>query len=87
MSVTVQVTVVVPFGNDAGASLTTEATPQLSAVVGEPRATCALAVLQAPGSVGTSVRFAGAVIVGGVVSLTVTVKLQEVVLLAASSAV
>ena len=38
-SVTVQVTVVAPSGNVAGALLVTDATEQLSAVVGVPRAT------------------------------------------------
>ena len=38
-SVTVQVTVVLPSGKVAGASLVTEATLQLSFVVGDPRAT------------------------------------------------
>jgi hypothetical protein len=39
LSVTVQVTVVAPKGNTAGALLVTEATPQLSAVNGVPRLT------------------------------------------------
>jgi hypothetical protein len=38
-SVTVQTTLVVPTGNEAGALLVTEATEQLSAVAGVPRAT------------------------------------------------
>src|SRR5205085_2714433 len=72
VSVTVQVTVVVPCGKTAGASLTTLATPQLSAVAGVPRFTFAFAALHLPGSVGTSGRSAGAVIVGGSLSCTVT---------------
>jgi uncharacterized protein (UPF0261 family) len=39
LSVTVQVTVVMPIGKAEGASLVTDATPQLSDVVGVPRAT------------------------------------------------
>ena len=67
-SVTVQVTVVVPTGNTVGALFVTEATEQLSAVTGVPRTT---PVAVQPVFVFT-VTFAGAVIVGNVVSTTVT---------------
>ena len=60
-SVTVQVTTVMPIGYTAGPLLVTEATPQLSAVTGTPKAT-PLAV-QMPASVFTAT-FAGQVIVG-----------------------
>jgi len=39
ISVTVQITVVLPKGNCAGASLLTEDTPQLSEVTGVPKLT------------------------------------------------
>jgi hypothetical protein len=63
-----------PLGKGLGALLTTLATAQLSAVVGEPRAT-PLAVHE-PGSV-LAVTLAGQMIDGGVVSFTVTVAVQE----------
>ncbi len=69
-SVTVQVTVVVPNGNTAGASFVVEATEQLSFVVAEPKLT-PLAV-QRPASALT-VTFEGQEIVGSSVSFTVTV--------------
>ena len=68
LSVTVQVTVVVPIGKVAGASLVTEATPQLSPVVGFERTTVAK---QEPGSASTDTSAAQA-IVGFSVSFTVT---------------
>src|SRR5688500_9261027 len=71
-SVTVQVTVVLPSGNTAGASLVTEATEQLSAVTGVPRLTPdAEQVLSAE-----TVTAFGAVIVGFSSSTTVIVVLQ-----------
>ena len=72
-SVTVHVTRVTPFGKTAGASLVTLATLQLSAVTGVPRLT-PLAV-QRPAS-ATTVRFAGHMMVGGMVSLTVMTAVQ-----------
>ena len=68
-SVTVQVTTVTPIGNRAGALLVTEATAQLSAVTGTPNTT-PLAV-HSPASVFTAT-FAGQVIVGFSISVTVT---------------
>ena len=68
-SVTVQVTVVVPNGNALGALLVTEATEQLSAVVGVPNET--LVAVQ-PVLVVTETA-AGAVMVGFTLSVTVTV--------------
>ena len=59
-STTVQVTVVTPIGKVAGALLVTDATAQLSAVTGDPRATVAK---QEPGLV-VAVMFAGQTIVG-----------------------
>ena len=82
-SVTVQVTVVLPIGKVPGALLVTEATPQLSAVVGAPSVT--LKALQA--ELALTVTAAGAVMVGFCVSFTVIVKLAVVVLPAASVAV
>ena len=70
LSVTVQVMVVVPNAYGSLASFVTLATPQLSAVVAEPSAT-PLAV-QMPASL-VVFTFAGAVIVGTSVSVTVTV--------------
>ena len=69
-SVTVQVTVVLPSGNVAGALLVTLATEQLSAVVGVPRATPD--AVQMPASELT-LTAAGAVIVGFWLSVTVTI--------------
>jgi hypothetical protein len=68
-SVTVQVTVVIPNGKAVGALLVVEATEQLSAVTGVPRE-IPVAVQDAFAKAET---FAGAVIVGKVVSVTVTV--------------
>ena len=68
-SVTVQVTVVIPNGKAAGALFVTEATEQLSAVTGVPRATPV--AVQAELVVVFTV--AGAVIVGLMLSVTVTV--------------
>ena len=67
-STTVQVTVVAPSGNVAGASFVTLAIEQLSAVTGVPSATF---TAKHPLFVGT-VTAAGAVIVGTVTSVTVT---------------
>jgi hypothetical protein len=75
-SVTVHVTVVAPNGKIAGALFVTDATEQLSDVVGAPRAT-PLAVHN-PASAET-VTFAGQLIVGNCVSLTVTVCVQVAV--------
>ena len=61
-SVTVHVTEVVPTGNEAGALFVTEATAQLSLVVGVPRFT--LVAVQLPASV-FSETLAGQVMVGG----------------------
>jgi hypothetical protein len=69
LSVTVQVTLVTPIANAPGALFVTEATPQLSAVVGVPRAT---PVAVQPVLV-VAVTFAGQVMVGFTLSLTVTV--------------
>jgi hypothetical protein len=83
VSVAVQVTVVVPIGNtepDGGLQLAV-APEQLSAGT-------AVKVATAPaGQVGSLVMLAGQVIVGGCVSLTVTVNEQAEVLLLASVAV
>jgi hypothetical protein len=80
LSVTVQVTVVVPAGNAAGALFVTEATPQLSAVTGVPRLT-PVAVQPLFVVVLTAT---GQVIVGRILSVTVTVWLQVAVLPALS---
>jgi hypothetical protein len=77
LSVTVHVTVVVPVGYVEGALLVTDATPQLSAVVGVPKLT--VPPLH-------TVTAAGAVMVGDCVSLTVTIKVDVAVLPAASVA-
>ena len=71
-SVTVQVTVVLPRGKLVGASFVVPATLQLSAVVGVPKTIFAKAVAQVPASTFT-VTAAGAVIVGSILSTTVTV--------------
>ena len=70
-SVTVQVTVVFPNGKLDGASFVVLATLQLSEVVAAPKVTFDNAVLQAPASTFT-VTAAGAVIVGSMLSTTVT---------------
>src|SRR5690606_40347963 len=70
LSVTVQVTVVIPSGKLAGASLVTSLTPHLSLVVGRPRFT--FEAVHSSGSVSTET-FAGAMIVGLILSSTVTV--------------
>ena len=84
-SVAVPVTVVVPTGNvDPEAGLYEVVTPgQLSEAVGGGYVTTAEFI---PGSVSTRM-FAGQVIVGGCVSLTVMVKLHVAVLPVASVAV
>jgi hypothetical protein len=76
LSVTVQVTVVVPIGKAAGALFVTKATPQLSAVTGVPRAT---PVAVHPVLV-VAVTLAGQAIVGRTLSETVTVWLQVALL-------
>ena len=68
-SVTVQVTVVLPSGKELGASLVTEVTEQLSAVVGVPKET---PVAVYPELVFTDTAV-GAVIVGFTLSVTVTI--------------
>ena len=68
MSVTVQVTIVVPTGNNAGASFVVVATPQLSAVVGAVKETVAP---QTPKSLLTETA-AAQVIEGASLSVTVT---------------
>ena len=68
-STTVQVTVVLPIGNEAGASFVTLATEQLSAVTGVPSVT-PVAVQAVFVVVVTA---AGAVIVGLILSTNVTV--------------
>jgi len=70
-STTVQVTVVVPTGKVAGASLETVATEQLSAAVGVPNETFVAEQVPASTEAATA---AGAVIVGNCRSLIVTVK-------------
>jgi len=70
LSVTVQVTVVAPSGNVTGASFVVDATPQLSAVIADPKATPVAS--QEPKSEFT-LTAAGAVIVGFSLSVTVTV--------------
>ena len=76
-SVTVQVTVVVPIGKVAGALLVTDATEQLSEVIGVPsEIPVAWHVLFE----GVEM-FAGAVIVGKVLSTTVTWEAQVAVTL------
>jgi hypothetical protein len=72
LSVTVHLTVVVPIGKAGGASFVTDATPQLSAVTGVPRITPV--AVQAVLVVADTL--AGQVIVGGILSVTVTVWLQ-----------
>jgi len=80
-SVTVQVTVVLPNGKAAGALLVTEATEQLSAVVGVPKTTLVDVQL----TLVVPEAAAGAVIVGLILSITVTVYEQLAKLPAASS--
>jgi hypothetical protein len=82
-STTVQVTVVTPIGKVAGASLVTEATVQLSDVIGEPIARVAK---HWPAS-ATVVRSAGQVMAGASLSLTVTNCSQVVLFPAASTTV
>jgi hypothetical protein len=80
LSVTVQTTVVVPSGNVAGALLVTLATPQLSAVVGVPKTTVVAKQL----AFAEAETFDGAVIVGLVLSITVTTCVAVAVLPAPS---
>ena len=61
-----------PIGKTLGASLVTDFTPQLSAVVGVPRVTLALAAVQEATSTGT-VTGAAQVMVGFILSTTVTI--------------
>ena len=70
-SVTDHVTVVVPIGKLAGASFVTEATVQLSPVIGRPKATPE-AVHKFKSVV--TVTFAGGVFKGAIVSETVIVS-------------
>src|SRR5262245_61036719 len=72
-SITVQVTVVTPIGNVAGALLVTEEIPQLSAVVGVPKTTPE--AVHADGSVFT-LTLAGQVMVGFSPSVIDTVCVQ-----------
>jgi hypothetical protein len=69
LSFTVQVTVVLPMGKMAGASLVTEATPQLSDTTGVPNAIPDAVQLPLTRLI---IRLAGAVIEGGTISCTVT---------------
>ena len=82
-SVTVHVTVVVPNGKVAGALFVTLATVQLSAVVAVPKVTVVATQLLS----ADAVTFAGAVIVGFVLSITVIVWVAVVLFPAASVAV
>src|SRR2546427_13285092 len=70
LSVTVQITVLVPTGKSAGALLVMVAGPQLSATVGIPKAT--LVAPHRPGE-ATTLTSVGQEMVGGWVSLTITV--------------
>ena len=81
---TVQITVLVPTGNVAGALFVTVTAPQLSAVVGTPRFT--FVATQRPAAVATVTR-AGHPSVGGSGSVTVTVNWHVLVLPLASTAV
>jgi hypothetical protein len=83
LSVTVQVTMFVPEVNTAGALLVTVATPQLSAVTGEPNATF---VALHPEFAATT-RFEGQVMVGAMKSRTITNWIQVAVLPLLSTAV
>ena len=76
-SVTVHVTVVVPTGYEDGALFVVDATPQLSLVDGVPNATPLAAHDPASADAET---FAGQVITGACVSVTVTVCVQLAVL-------
>ena len=77
-SVTVHVTVVMPMGNSDGASLVTEATPQLSEVSGVPKST---SVAESSSTPICMLILAGAVIKGCSFSKTVTVCSAVAVLL------
>src|SRR5206468_6155989 len=77
LSVTVQTTVLVPTGKSTGVLLATVTGPQLSATVGVPSET--LVVPHRPGEAAT-VTSAGHEIVGGWVSLTITVCRQVTLL-------
>src|SRR5437879_9467389 len=77
LSVTVQFTVLVPTGKSEGALFVTVTEPQLSDTVGVPRAT--LVAPHRPGEAET-VTSAGQEIVGGWVSLTITVCRQVMLL-------
>ena len=85
-SVTVQVTVVAPNGKLVGALFVVEATLQLSAVVGVPSVTFEAAVAHVPASTLT-LTAAGAVMVGSMLSTTVTTCVAVAVLPDASVAV
>ena len=73
VSVTVQVTVVDPNGKVVGASLTTVATAQLSAVTGVPKTTD----VTLHEELALKDKFTGAVIVGLITSIILTVKLHD----------
>src|SRR5215472_15472387 len=77
LSITVQVTRLVPTGNCAGALFVTVTVPQLSLVVGLPNTT--FVATHSPASV-LVVTSGGHVMVGTCVSVTVTVKMQTLVL-------
>ena len=81
-SIAVQVTVVVPSWNRAGASLATEATPTASDTSGDPMSTGVPS-----GEEASTDTLAGAARVGGVVSATVTSCAAVCLLPAASAAV
>ncbi len=82
-STTVQVTVVTPIGKVAGALFVTDATAQLSAVTGDPRATVAK---QSSASV-VAVMLAGQTMLGASLSDTVTVWVHVLLFPAASTTV
>src|SRR5437763_3779799 len=84
LSVTVQITVLVPTGKSEGALLVTVTGPQLSATVGVPRAT--LVAPHRPAEALTVTR-AGQEIVGSWVSLTITVCGQVAQMARASGSV
>src|SRR5262245_10444697 len=77
-SVAVQMTVLLPMANEAGALLPVTVEPQLSLAIGGPRATPE--AVQRPAS-GVTVTADGQVITGACDSVTVTVNVQVAVLL------
>ena len=82
-SVTVQITVVTPNGKAAGALFVTVATEQLSAVTGVPKTT----LVDVHPTLVVPVEAEGAVIVGLMLSLTITVYEQLTLLFTASDTV